>query len=454
MLSSAIENLEACDKTEDEMYFTDRTHNQLRDSLNQIRSNDDVTHSKYDVIIRSKNAMLEEKEAKLLESKLEIASLQHQINELQAMTASNFSFEENEQKKEEGKNFKEILQRTEFEMRNLELNFEEEKKYFKFENNRLNKLCKMQEAKLEDARLELLKSTEKVSKYRKRIECLEEYLGEIPTIEERDKMKKEINDLTRERELMIKEIVDLKNQIQNFVKKNEEDKKSIKNLQFLIKQEEIKQSELKLLQEPLTQIEREQLQKLELKNEQMKIKILEVVKKMKRDEKSFKEQMNFVKLELEDSKEENSNFKSHFEANKEKIQKLNKAIASMTSRNQNLLEENLTLQEKIKSSIATSEKAVMTSRVSAQLQEEIRQSVSDLHNVAEMFLNMVSDESKLEVSQLLGLSRKLSETTTEETEDLNEKLKEMKEVREDIEKLQHLISNRYANHIGDTCITQ
>jgi len=96
----------------------------------------------------------------------------------------------------------------------------------------------------------------------------------------------------------------------------------------------------------------------------------------------------------------------------------------------------------------------MTSRVSAQLQEEIRQSVSDLHNVAEMFLNMVSDESKLEVSQLLGLSRKLSETTTEETEDLNEKLKEMKEVREDIEKLQHLISNRYANHIGDTCITQ
>ena len=98
------------------------------------------------------------------------------------------------------------------------------------------------------------KSTaERLEKYKKRVESLERYLGDLPTIEESNKLKTEAGLLGEERECLVLEISTLKNKLEENVKIISKKDMDIKQLES---EKAESQSRLKKLEEKFLKSEK------------------------------------------------------------------------------------------------------------------------------------------------------------------------------------------------------
>lgn len=100
-------------------------------------------------------------------------------------------------------------------------------------------------------------TTERLEKYKKRVESLERYLGDLPTLEESNKLRTEAGILGEERESLVFETTNLKEKLQ--CKTME-----LKEKEFLIKQYSEKESaylqQIKHLEDKNSQLEKSKIE--------------------------------------------------------------------------------------------------------------------------------------------------------------------------------------------------
>ena len=95
-----------------------------------------------------------------------------------------------------------LLGKTESKLVQVRSKYEKDRNSMQTSINNLESTIKKSEESLSDAQKKQNVYCEKYEKYKKRVESLEQYLGDLPTMQETTKLKRDLSDLASERETL------------------------------------------------------------------------------------------------------------------------------------------------------------------------------------------------------------------------------------------------------------
>ncbi|XP_063274847.1 centrosomal protein of 85 kDa isoform X3 [Prinia subflava] len=136
------------------------------------------------------------------------------------------------------------------------------------------------------------------------------------------------------------------------------------------------------------------------------------------------------------------------------LQQLRAAVKELSVQNQELIEKNLTLQERLRQAQPL---PADSARLAHELHGELASCLQDLHSVCSIVTQRAQGKDP-NLSLLLGIHS--VQCPGKEKDDLlspdglAKKLVEVKQLHKEVEDLRTAISDRYAQDMGDNCITQ
>uniref|UniRef100_A0A8C3KMB3 Centrosomal protein 85 n=1 Tax=Calidris pygmaea TaxID=425635 RepID=A0A8C3KMB3_9CHAR len=279
------------------------------------------------------------------------------------------------------------------------------------------------------------KESEQNRERQQRIETLERYLADLPTLEDHQKQ-------------------------------SQKEWRNILILQWSLLQ--LKESELKstAMQETVLALETElgdvraAFREQELQLETQKHKELELLSTIVDKQQKKIEQLSLqVKVREQVAQEEGTSQALKEEALRREnaLQQLRTAVKELSVQNQDLIEKNLTLQERLRQAeLTTQPLPAETAHLAQELHSELASCLQDLQSVYSIVTHRAQGKDP-NLSLLLGI---LVQHSTKEKDDLlspdglAKKLVEVKQLHKEVEDLRTAISDRYAQDMGDNCITQ
>uniref|UniRef100_A0A8C3U5E0 Centrosomal protein 85 n=1 Tax=Catharus ustulatus TaxID=91951 RepID=A0A8C3U5E0_CATUS len=140
------------------------------------------------------------------------------------------------------------------------------------------------------------------------------------------------------------------------------------------------------------------------------------------------------------------------------LQQLRAAVKELSLQNQELIEKNLTLQERLRQAQVTAQPLPAdTAQLAQELHRELASCLQDLQSVYSIVTQRAQGKDP-NLSLLLGIHS--VQYPVKEKDDLlspdglAKKLGEVKQLHKEVEELRTAISDRYAQDMGDNCITQ
>ncbi|XP_072036459.1 centrosomal protein of 85 kDa-like [Amphiura filiformis] len=323
------------------------------------------------------------------------------------------------------------------------------------------------------------KTRQKYENMKKKYGGIERYMEDLPTLEEQTKSNEMIKNL-REKEILLKE------RITQLEVSLTEARQTIRTKELEVTNLETKETDLQLQVESFE----EEISKLHTalgvaKDEafaQMGFFRKGEIEKLKKDKEKYKHEVVQLK-QVVDSKHQHmkklqsqhhrstQNLEERLKQEEDTITALKEALKSkedelkaykvstrdLAAQSQELYEHNLSLEEQKE----TLEKLSSTEHLkgSQRLLREISGCVKDLQSLVEICEHTVEGEEP-NVSALLGLrsSSGLSEHEEEESspslDTIKGRLKQTRQIRADVDRMRGLLQDKYANDIGNNCITQ
>ncbi|XP_030637860.1 centrosomal protein of 85 kDa [Chanos chanos] len=316
------------------------------------------------------------------------------------------------------------------------------------------------------------KEAEQNREKQQRIETLERYLADLPTMEDYQTQSKQLEEMEQR-------ATQLQASVRNLEAQLEESQAATRDKEAQL--EEQRQREKELLS-TVTSLQNRVQQGLEdgarlpsldaeklreensvLREEQQKLK--KVIEKQLR----MMEQLGSKIRSLEEqvSQEECSSqaLREELSGKEHDLLQLHTAMKELSGQNQELMEQNLTLQERLEevekgklSALEHSSPSQATgARLTRQLHREMTACLSDLRSLCNVLTQRAQGRDP-NLSLLLGIH---SPPTAEEPledclspEVLQKKLAEAQQLRRDVEELRTTVSDRYAQDMGENCITQ
>ena len=124
-----------------------------------------------------------------------------------------------------------LLGKTESKLAEKSTYFKSERKEMEEKIEKLEDALKTKELSYLDCKKKHKSTNERLEKYKKRVENLERYLGDLPTIEESNKLKTEADMLGEEREILVIEMSSLKRKLEDKIKTIVDKDMNVKQLQ-------------------------------------------------------------------------------------------------------------------------------------------------------------------------------------------------------------------------------
>uniref|UniRef100_F7BPR4 Centrosomal protein of 85 kDa-like CC4 coiled-coil domain-containing protein n=2 Tax=Ciona intestinalis TaxID=7719 RepID=F7BPR4_CIOIN len=445
--------------------------------------------NKFDAILQVKDAMLQEKESVILKLRLQVASLQHQIQEgdaalRQVMSTHYGGISKSSSSSSNDRSLDLETQRKIHDLEQMlgkvENNLEEtkaqaarEKSHSEEKVKKLENLLKSREHTLTEGSKKYKVCTERLEKYKKRVESLERYLGGLPTVEESNKLKTEADILGVERENMIVEINKIKDKLETKTKalkekQNELDKEMEKSSHLEREVQKLKEDVLKLEKSKveLGSSERDRLEDLEFEIVRLKKEKEDAARMLSASDRRAKQQQERLQAEVENLTQQLSEGEERIETlrkdmlmKQQTANKVHTAMMNLSSQNQQLMEQKLTLQDKVKVLEKAQGNFKDEAVACARLHRETFAAVQDIKAVSQVLIQ-TAEGNDPNLSALLGVTtepnedsvNKLTDAKTS-VEQTNRKIIEVRKLRQDIDELRTIISNRYAESIGDNCTT-
>ncbi|NXO86187.1 CEP85 protein, partial [Sitta europaea] len=309
------------------------------------------------------------------------------------------------------------------------------------------------------------KESEQNRERQQRIETLERYLADLPTLEDHQKQSQKLKDselktaalqetvLALERELGDVQAAFREQELQLETKKHKEMEllSSVHSLQDKL-QQYAKNAE----RGPHAQDgERQKMEHDSLKKECDCLRKI-VDKKQKKMEQLS---MQVKNLEEQVAQEEGTSQALKEEAMRREnaLQQLRAAVKELSVQNQELIEKNLTLQERLRQAQLAQPLPADTAQLAQELHGELASCLQDLHSVCSIVTQRAQGKDP-NLSLLLGIHS--VQYPVKEKDDLlspdglAKKLVEVKQLHKEVEDLRTAISDRYAQDMGDNCITQ
>uniref|UniRef100_A0A8D1X9V4 Centrosomal protein 85 n=1 Tax=Sus scrofa TaxID=9823 RepID=A0A8D1X9V4_PIG len=163
-------------------------------------------------------------------------------------------------------------------------------------------------------------------------------------------------------------------------------------------------------------------------------------------------------LEQEVAQEEGTSQALKEEAQKREtaLQQLRTAVKELSVQNQDLIEKNLTLQEHLRQAQPGSPSSSDTAQLAFELHQELASCLQDLQAVCSIVTQRAQGHDP-NLSLLLGIHSAQHpgiQLDLQKPDVIRRKLEEVQQLRRDIEDLRTTMSDRYAQDMGENCVTQ
>nr|XP_057939612.1 centrosomal protein of 85 kDa [Doryrhamphus excisus] len=303
-----------------------------------------------------------------------------------------------------------------------------------------------------------------------RIETLERYLADLPTMEDYQSQNKELQDAEQQAAQLQEKVKELEAsldatrfQLREKDAQLEEQKRRERDLLTTITemQQRVQQGLEDGARLPSLDMEKLRGENITLREEQQRLK--KVIEKQHMMMEQLSSQIQALEVQMSEEENTSQALREDVLAKEQNMSELHVAMKELSAQNQELLEQNLTLQEQMSESESrTASQASSTlqpagARLTQRLHKEIATCLSDLRSLCSILTQRAQGKDP-NLSLLLGLTTPIP--VSEQDEDwmnpdvLHKKLLEAQQLRGDVEELRNVILDRYAQDMGDTCITQ
>ncbi|XP_030873281.1 centrosomal protein of 85 kDa isoform X3 [Leptonychotes weddellii] len=305
------------------------------------------------------------------------------------------------------------------------------------------------------------KESEQNREKQQRIETLERYLADLPTLEDHQKQNQQLKDSelkSTELQERVTELESLLEETQAACREKEVQLESLrqKGAEFSTRHSlQDKQCvEAASGEDPAQQGEGP---KVEMESWQKECDSLRKVVE-KQQQKMDQLRLQVQSLEQEVAQEEGTSqaLKEEAQRRETALQQLRTAVKELSVQNQDLIEKNLTLQEHLRQAQPGSPSSPDTAQLAFELHQELASCLQDLQAVCSIVTQRAQGHDP-NLSLLLGIHSAQHPGTQldlQKPDVIKRKLEEVQQLRRDIEDLRTTMSDRYAQDMGENCVTQ
>ncbi|XP_068612478.1 centrosomal protein of 85 kDa [Brachionichthys hirsutus] len=319
------------------------------------------------------------------------------------------------------------------------------------------------------------KESELKRENQQRIETLERYLADLPTLEDYQSQNKQLQEAEQQAAQLQERVRELEvcleathSQLREKDAYVEEQRRRERDLLTTITdmQQRVQQGLEDGARLPSRDVETLRGENGTLREEHQRLK--KVIEKQHRMMEQLGSQIQALEEQLSQEESSSQAVREEVLSKEQNALELRRAMKELSVQNQELMEQNLTLQEQMSdqeqkssssssSSQASSAPQPAGARLTQRLHVEIASCLSDLRSLCSILTQRAQGQNP-NLSLLLGLTSPTS--VSEQAEDwmspevLQKKLVEAQQLRRDAEELRNVILDRYAQDMGENCITQ
>lgn len=305
------------------------------------------------------------------------------------------------------------------------------------------------------------KESEQNREKQQRIETLERYLADLPTLEDHQKQSQQLKDSelkSTELQERVTELESLLEETQAACREKEVQLESLrqKGAEFSTRHSlQDKQCvEEASGEDPAQQGEGP---KVEMESWQKECDSLrKIVEKQQQKMDQLRSQVQSLEQEVAQEEGTSQALKEEAQRRETALQQLRTAVKELSVQNQDLIEKNLTLQEHLRQAQPGSPSSPDTAQLAFELHQELASCLQDLQAVCSIVTQRAQGHDP-NLSLLLGIHSAQHPGTQldlQKPDVIKRKLEEVQQLRRDIEDLRTTMSDRYAQDMGENCITQ
>ncbi|XP_072863757.1 centrosomal protein of 85 kDa isoform X5 [Chlorocebus sabaeus] len=299
------------------------------------------------------------------------------------------------------------------------------------------------------------KESEQNREKQQRIETLERYLADLPTLEDHQKQSQQLKDSelkSTELQEKVTELESLLEETQAICRDKETQLESLRQ-----REAEFSSAGHSLQDKQSVEETSGEGPEVEMESWQKQYDSLQkIVEKQQQKMDQLRSQVQSLEQEVAQEEGTSQALREEAQRRDSALQQLRTAVKELSVQNQDLIEKNLTLQEHLRQAQPGSPPSPDTAQLALELYQELASCLQDLQAVCSIVTQRAQGHDP-NLSLLLGIhSAQHPETQLDlqKPDVIKRKLEEVQQLRRDIEDLRTTMSDRYAQDMGENCVTQ
>nr|KAF6443349.1 centrosomal protein 85 [Molossus molossus] len=305
------------------------------------------------------------------------------------------------------------------------------------------------------------KESEQNREKQQRIETLERYLADLPTLEDHQKQSQQLKDSelkSTELQERVTELESLLEETQATCREKEVQLESLRQreAEFSSTGHSLQDKQCVEASGEVAAHQEEGL-KVEMESWQKECDSLrKIVEKQQQKMDQLHSQVQSLEQQVAQEEGTSQALREEAQQRETALQQLRTAVKELSAQNQDLIEKNLTLQEHLRQAQPGSPSSPDTAQLAFELHQELACCLQDLQAVCSIVTQRAQGHDP-NLSLLLGIHSAQHPGTPldlQKPDVIRRKLEEVRQLRHDIEDLRTTMSDRYAQDMGENCVTQ
>ncbi|KAB1268632.1 Centrosomal protein of 85 kDa [Camelus dromedarius] len=311
------------------------------------------------------------------------------------------------------------------------------------------------------------KESEQNREKQQRIETLERYLADLPTLEDHQKQSQQLKDSELKSTELQERVTELESLLEETQAACREKERSLSfSLQDKQCVEEASgEGPAQQREDPKVEMESWQKECDSLRKVTEDVQAVtgafhnfafQIVEKQQQKIDQLHSQVQSLEQEVAQEEGTSQALKEEAQRRETALQQLRTAVKELSVQNQDLIEKNLTLQEHLRQAQPGSPSSSDTAQLAFELHQELASCLQDLQAVCSIVTQRAQGRDP-NLSLLLGIHSAQHPGThldLQKPDVIRRKLEEVQQLRRDIEDLRTIMSDRYAQDMGENCVTQ
>ncbi|KAH0631199.1 hypothetical protein JD844_005411 [Phrynosoma platyrhinos] len=323
---------------------------------------------------------------------------------------------------------------------------------------------KARDKHIEHLKKKCQKESEQNREKQQRIETLERYVADLPMLEDHQKQNQQLKESQQATASLHETVTALEKELGEVrascrEKELQLEMQKHKEMELLSTvhslQDKMQRGKMPAAENFAQEIEKEKQEKDSLQKERDLLR--KIVDNQKKKIDLLSSQVKELEQQLAQEEGTGQALKAEALRQEDALQQLRVAVKELSAQNQELMEKNLTLHEHLRQIEPGHLLSDETAHLTQELHRELVSCLQDLQSVYSVVTQRAQGKDP-NLSLLLGIHT--VHCSVKEEEDLlkpdmlTKKLEDVKELHKDIDDLRTAISDRYAQDMGDNCITQ